>query len=270
MTNHTVRWCLEYYLQEHVERSVVDKNRVKFCIQALCACLGRKKATTLLPKDCREYEKRRQRSLVGQGTIRRELSCLSSALHFCQKDGILPLMPPLYLPKAPPAKDKWLTREQADTLLQAAGERAKLFMQIALATGGRPDAIDALTWTQVDLVGQKIDFNGPGRERTAKTRPVVPIADKLLPILLDEQARARTRWVLGHDGSTRKCFDTARDKACLHWCTRKTLRHTWATWAAQAGVDLWAIAGVLGDTVHTVEKNYAHHHPEYLRKAVNF
>lgn len=38
---------------------------------------------------------------------------------------------------------------------------------------------------------------------------------------------------------------------------------------AQAGVDLWEIAGVLGDTLATVEKTYAHHHPDYLRRAIN-
>jgi hypothetical protein len=38
---------------------------------------------------------------------------------------------------------------------------------------------------------------------------------------------------------------------------------------AQAGADLWDIAGILGDTLATVEKTYAHHHPDYLRKAAN-
>jgi integrase len=52
--------------------------------------------------------------------------------------------------------------------------------------------------------------------------------------------------------------------------TPHTLRHTWATLAARAGVDLYAIAGVLGDTLSTVEKNYLHHAPDHLRGAINF
>jgi integrase len=51
--------------------------------------------------------------------------------------------------------------------------------------------------------------------------------------------------------------------------TPHTFRHTWATWAAQRGVPLFEIAGMLGDTMKTVEKNYAHHHPDHLRGAVN-
>jgi len=47
-----------------------------------------------------------------------------------------------------------------------------------------------------------------------------------------------------------------------------TLRHTAATWMAQAGVPLWEIAGFLGHAdTRMVERTYAHHHPEYQRRA---
>jgi integrase len=58
--------------------------------------------------------------------------------------------------------------------------------------------------------------------------------------------------------------------AVMRKATPHTLRHTWATLAAQAGVPLWEIAGVLGDTLATVMKTYAHHCPDHLRGAVNF
>ena len=51
---------------------------------------------------------------------------------------------------------------------------------------------------------------------------------------------------------------------------RHALRHTAATHMARAGVDLWQLAGILGDTMQTVQKNYLHHCPEHLRAAVNF
>ena len=52
--------------------------------------------------------------------------------------------------------------------------------------------------------------------------------------------------------------------------TPHTLRHSWATQAARAGVSMWEIAGVLGDTIATVSRVYAHHSPDHLRSAVNF
>jgi hypothetical protein len=32
---------------------------------------------------------------------------------------------------------------------------------------------------------------------------------------------------------------------------------------------MFDIAGILGDSVETVTKTYAHHHPDYLRSAIN-
>jgi integrase len=48
------------------------------------------------------------------------------------------------------------------------------------------------------------------------------------------------------------------------------LRHTWATLASRAGIPLFQVAGVLGDSLPTVMRVYAHHSPEHLRGAVNF
>lgn len=46
-------------------------------------------------------------------------------------------------------------------------------------------------------------------------------------------------------------------------------RHTWATHAAEDGVAMNVIAGFLGDTMKTVEKNFMHLSPDYLRQAVD-
>lgn len=46
--------------------------------------------------------------------------------------------------------------------------------------------------------------------------------------------------------------------------TPNTLRHTAGTWMAQAGVDLWKIAGWLGHSIERTTELYAHHHPDYL------
>jgi integrase len=46
-----------------------------------------------------------------------------------------------------------------------------------------------------------------------------------------------------------------------------TLRHTCGTWMAQSGVDLWKIAGWLGQSYATTVELYAHHHPDFLDEA---
>src|SRR5262249_16414891 len=48
--------------------------------------------------------------------------------------------------------------------------------------------------------------------------------------------------------------------------TPNTLRHTAGTWMAQAGVDLWKVAGWLGHSIERTTELYAHHHPNYLEE----
>jgi integrase len=45
------------------------------------------------------------------------------------------------------------------------------------------------------------------------------------------------------------------------------MRHTAGTWLAQAGVDLWTIAGWLGHSQQKTTELYAHHHPSFLAAA---
>jgi site-specific recombinase XerD len=46
-------------------------------------------------------------------------------------------------------------------------------------------------------------------------------------------------------------------------------RHTFATWAAQAGVSMHKIAGAMGLTMPRTIEIYAHHHPDYMKEAGN-
>jgi hypothetical protein len=51
--------------------------------------------------------------------------------------------------------------------------------------------------------------------------------------------------------------------------TPHTLRHTRATWLMQAGVNIWEAGGSLGMSVRVLEANYAHHHPDWQRRAAD-
>jgi site-specific recombinase XerD len=50
--------------------------------------------------------------------------------------------------------------------------------------------------------------------------------------------------------------------------TPHTLRHTRGTWLAQEGLDLWKIAGWLGQDFATTQKIYTHHHPGHMDDAL--
>jgi integrase len=146
------------------------------------------------------------------------------------------------------------------------------FVVIASETAARKNAVVTLKWNQVDLTNRLVNFQNDGLARTKKRRVAVPMSDLLYAMLKQAYAERTSEWVLDNPHSIQRHFEmlTARAGEGFEKVTPHTLRHTWATQAAQAGVPLFEIAGVLGDTVQTAMKVYAHHCPDHLRGAVNF
>ena len=143
---------------------------------------------------------------------------------------------------------------------------------MGLYTGRRKEAILSLRWPQVDLEAGLIDFETPGRRRTKKRRGTAPIPKRLLPHL--QRARKRGTdlgYVLHIDGARigdlKKGFAAACKRVGLEGVTPHVLRHTAATWLMQCGVPMWEAAGYLAMSVRTLEQNYGHHHPDYMKGA---
>ncbi len=230
---------------------------------------------------------------AGEATVRRELAMLTTAVNHCiakkkfkGPDGASLLRPSdkpvIELPPAPAPRDRWLTREEAAKLLAAAREhqphggedparlpRAYRYIAMMLFTAARKETVYSLPWSRIHLERGLIDFQEPGRRRTKKRRGWVPIADELKPILERAWRERTSEWFLDRPTQPYHSFYAAVKRAGLEKVSPHVLRHTFAVWAAQDGVPLFEIAGVLHDTVATVERNYLHHSPQHLRAAVN-
>lgn len=223
---------------------------------------------------CHRYCEGRQRSA---GTTRRELGVLQAAINYAFKDGKLTRSVAVELPKSPPPRDRWLTRQETARLLQASRtEQARLYMPLFILlgvyTGRRKEAILSLRWAQVDFEAGLIDFETPGRERTKKRRGKVPIPTKLLPHLRRARRRGSDLGYVLHIngkriGNIKKGFAAACRRAGLQNVSPHTLRHTAATRLMQAGVPHWQAAGFLAMSEKTLRDVYGHHHPDYLREA---
>ena len=273
------------YWHEHVVPKVANKETAKFCVIKLLAYFGPMAVRDIMPVHVAEFMEKRRSGEIGKpsidATIGRDLSVLKAAVNHAIKHKRMSAddAPLIERPPNSPPKDRWLSQREADTLIDLARDveapegampRIYKFMVIALATGARRTAILELTTSQVDLKRGMIQFNPTGRAQTKKRRPQVPISDELAPIMTRIMEEAEDGYLLGPpDRPIRAAFDNVTRKAGLDDVSPHTFRHTWATWAAQAGVSLFDIAAVLGDTVATVERNYLHHCPEHLRSAVN-
>lgn len=216
---------------------------------------------------------------VADGTIIRELAgALRPAIrHAIQEKRLMPGEYYVPVPPAPPGRDRWLSRDEAATLLWESRRDPRsrlhlpLFILVALYTGARSGAILDLRWPQIDLVRAQIDFNPRGRVQTAKGRPVIPVPRSLLAALRRAHRRASSEFVIAYHGapvgSVKTGFNSAAERAGIADLTIHTLRHTAGTWMAQEGVPLWQIGGYLGHSVARTTELYSHHSPEHLGDA---
>lgn len=273
------------YWTEHVKPNVIDKASAEYSRTKLLKHFGHLAVKDIMPSHVSAYVAARKAGRIGRPsvghTIARELSVLNAAINHAVKARRITRadQPFIKLPAASPPRDRWLTHEEADALLKAARGDGKTlprvyrFVALALATASRKGALLTIERRQIDMDKGIIYLNPAGRAQTNKRRAIVPISDDLRPVLaqiLNQIPDKPEALLLDHAGSIRTSFATALSKAGLGKdVTPHTLRHTWATWAAQAGVPMFDIAGVLGDSLQTVIKTYAHHSPDHLRTAVN-
>lgn len=142
--------------------------------------------------------------------------------------------------------------------------RVGRFAMIALETAQRKTAILELKWDQVDFENNKIHFNPKGRTQTNKKRPTVPISPILKPVLERAREEAHSAYVLDKTTQIDSALKSLANDLEIPGLHAHVFRHTWATRAVTRGVPLMKVALFLGDTVKTVEKNYAHLQPDYL------
>ena len=266
--------ALEIYAIDH-GRALTNPERVGYSIKALAPFFGNLNIADITPETTKAYCVFRG---VSDGTLRRELGVLRAAINHVHRSGKLTRQVAVTLPKKPLGKDRWLARQEAAALLNAARRVSRrrlhlpLFILIGLYTGARKGAILGLRWPQIDLERGRIDFNEPGRKRTNKGRPIIPIPKGLLWFLKKARERGSDLgYVVNIDGrrigDIKKSFNSACIAAGLNNVTPHTLRHTAGTWMAQAGVPMWQIAGFLGHSHERTSELYSHHHADHLREA---
>ena len=293
---------LAAYAEEHVVHTV-SQEATGNNIKSLIPFWGHRTVAEVRPVLCREYlqYRRAQAKRAGKnasdGLISRELGVLAAAINHDFKQGRIPAPVPMWKPPATAPKDRWLTREEVIRLLKAARTKRRIdpktgevrfhsyarwhlsfFILMALYTAARKEALLTLQWSQVDLERGIIDLNKPGDKITNKRRAIVPIPNRLMTFLRIARSRApedcANHYVINYYGKPVLRIDQSfrrvvRD-AGLKDVTPHTLRHTAATWMAQANVPIWVISKYLGHTsTRTTERIYAHHNPTFLMEAKN-
>lgn len=205
-------------------------------------------------------------------TARNELAVIRAAINWAHKKGLITTAPFIKMPGLPDRDMKHLSRDQFRKLLEGAvGPHVRLFMQLAIGTGARTNALLDLTWDRVDLQRRLITLNPRDRVQTSKYRATVPINDQLYGTLIEAKEGAIGEFVIEYGGaqvkSVKKGFAAACERSGVK-ASPHMLRHSAAVWMAENGVPMSQIAKFLGHSNSLItEQHYARFSPTFLSKA---
>lgn len=194
---------------------------------------------------------------------------------------------PETMPRGKEYRERWLTEAEAEQVLAHTPDEYRYLVAAGLFAGLRAEEILHLRpRIDVDLeLGTIMVQPREGWTTKNKKRRAVPIAPPLLPVLERQCARyASTTWMMPRfdDPTTGYPYDLAqkRFRAIVaaaglivgrtdpRGVTLHTLRHTFASWLVQRGVDLYTVAQLLGNSIQMVEQVYGHLSPDHKKAAV--
>lgn len=210
---------------------------------------------------------------VQDGTIRTELNQLRAALLWAEKAKIIVKAPAIEMPSAPAPRERHLTRDEFERLLDAAETpHLRLYLLLAISTAGRNAALLELTWDRIDFERGLVFLGERNMLRPQKGRATVPMTNGLRAALANAHAHRRTDRVIEWAGepvaSVRTALTKATMRAGLIGVTPHVFRHSAACWLAEAGRPMGEIAAFLGHADDQItQRVYAKFSPQYLRTA---
>lgn len=150
--------------------------------------------------------------------------------------------------KEPAPRDRVLSADEVDRLLEAAGEHLKAPIKLSLLTGMRLANCIGLDWSQVDMRAAEIALKVKAPTPGGKPH-ILPMSEAMLVLLVSLGPRAHGP-VFTYRGkalsSWRRAWRNALARAGIADFRWHDLRHTAGTWMAREGVRLDVIKDVLG------------------------
>jgi integrase len=155
---------------------------------------------------------------------------------------------------------RYLTHEQAETLLANLPEHQRDVVLFALSTGLRQKNVLHLTWDRVDLHRRIATIEGHDTKNGNALG--VPLNEAAVAVLIRQQGKHKER-VFTYKGKPLNSANTRTWRKALKACGIKDfrwhdLRHTWATWLRQADVPTWVLQELGGWKSETMVRRYAH------------
>lgn len=207
-----------------------------------------------------------------QSRHRNAVSVMSAILRLASRAGwcVVPSLAPAVASKA---RTRFLTPAESDRLLAAAGAHLRPLLTFILYTGARMGEAIYLDWREVDLTHRRVAFmdtkNGTHRGvplPQAAWLALANLAHRDGPVFRRPDGRPYNERAEG-GGQIKTAFRAACRRAGLTDLRPHDLRHTYASWLVQRGVNIRAVGELLGHKTMAMTMRYAHLAPDHLRAA---
>lgn len=160
-------------------------------------------------------------------------------------------------------KDRYLTREEIQRLLAATSGDLHDMVVLALGAGVRAFEVLSLDRDHVNLT-QAVAILPDTKNHDRRVVPLPPHVVETLQLRPTPLRELFPGWVLDR---LERTFARVVKNAGLPGVTFHTLRHTFASHAVMAGVDLYTVARLLGHRDLSMVQRYAHLAPAHLQAA---
>lgn len=201
----------------------------------------------------------------------------------------------ILLPKVTEKEITCFTTEEQRKMERAilADKRKRMFgVLICLYTGLRIGELLALKWEDLDFTSGIISVNATCHDgtdakgklcritnspKTASSKRLVPIPDKLLILLKENQNKRKTDYVVETARGTlpgirtyQRAFEVFQGRLNIERKGFHALRHTFATRALECGMDVKSLSEILGHKNAVITLNrYVHSLLEHKRELMN-
>jgi len=209
---------------------------------------------------------------AGKATVNRYLALVRAVLRRARDEWEwVEKVPKVKLFREGQGRERAITREQADLLLQELPEHQRELVLFSLATGLRQSNVLGLDWAHVNLESGHawVDAHNSKNRRAI----AVPLNNTALAILRRQKGK-HPQAVFSFRGKPMKSANTKAWRAALvragisnfRW---HDLRHTWATWHRQSGTPTHELQRLGGWQSSVMVERYTHLSSDHLANAAN-
>jgi integrase len=239
---------------------------------SLLPCFGQYELRKITPQLIEQFIRSRLESGVQKSSINRELSCLSMVFkkaidwdylrenpmsrikRFAEKDNV---------------RERALTKEEEEKLLENSSELLRSIILTALNTGMRSNEILNLRWDQIDFNEMRIlvENTKSGKNRKIgidpKLHDVLRLRDNQSPYVFPNPDTGKPLTTV------KKSYKTACKKAGIENLRFHDLRHTFGTRIIQNGVDIETVRELMGHESYITTQRYLHTNEQRKKEAVD-